>query len=318
MRAISGVVASALRRVDPRSERGWSLQELLIACLLSALVLGTANSLVSAVGSQHGRIERQVTAQDRAREAIDGLATQLRNAVGPPGGSTIYYPATGSSAATTELVFYTPNGTYDGATNPRGLQWRRYCLDYSNVANETLWTQTAVYTSAQPAPPSTTTCPSAAWATSRKVATNLVNKSQTPQVNLFKPGLDSGGVVRDMQVALVVQGDSLRKPTPVRSSIDFRNSKSGPSAVVTCQVQNKHAVCDASTSSDPDGEAIGFNWGRTCCSPSYTTSDTRWETGQVSYLYDSGQLSSGTYAIYVKVTDASGLTNTSSTTVVIP
>jgi hypothetical protein len=291
---------------------------MMIAILLASLVLGMANKLVSAVASQHGRIDRQVTAQEKARTAIDSLSTQLRNAVGPPAQPTVYYPPQGSSAGTTELIFYTPNGTANGATNPRGLQWRRYCLDFSNTANETLWTQTAAYNNTQAVPPSTTTCPSPTWTTQARLATNVVNKAQNPQVTLFTPGLDSGGVIRDMQVRLVLQGDSLRKPTTITSSMDFRNSKSAPSAVVTCQAQNRHAICDASNSTDPDGEALGFAWGRVCCSPSYSGADTRWESGQASYLYDSGTLSVGTYTVYAKVTDTSGLTNTSSTTVVVP
>ena len=43
-------------------------------------------------------------------------------------------------------------------------------------------------------------------------------------------------------------------------------------------------------------------------SPGFTGGDTNWETGQTSYLFDKGGLTSGqTYAIYVQVSDASGL-----------
>src|SRR5436305_10162422 len=39
---------------------------------------------------------------------------------------------------------------------------------------------------------------------------------------------------------------------PVTSSLNFRNVKSAPTPVLSCRVQNKHAICDASSSSDPD------------------------------------------------------------------
>jgi hypothetical protein len=83
-------------------------------------------------------------------------------------------------------------------------------------------------------------------------------------------------------------------------------------------VQNKHAVCDASRSSDPDGEAIGYQWKYRCCSPSFSSGDTTWESGQTSYLFDKGPLTTGTYAIYVQVTDTSGLSTSTSQNVAIP
>jgi Tfp pilus assembly protein PilW len=292
--------------------------EMMVAIVVASVVLGAATTLVGGVASLTGTTDRQVIAQENARTAIDTLATQLRNAVGPPGQSPVYYPAAGSSGGTTEVVFYAPNPSANTTNNPRGLQWIRYCLDYSNVSNETLWFQTAAYDSTQSVPPLTTTCPSASWTTQRSVATNVVNRAATPVTTLFTQGSDSSGVIHDMQVRLLVQGDSKRQVTPVTSSIDFRNAKSGPSAVVTCQVQNGHAVCDGSKSTDPDGEALSFKWGRQCCSSSYSTSDTRWETGQTSYLFDSGSLASGTHKVWVRVGDASGLTTDASTTVTIP
>jgi hypothetical protein len=99
--------------------------------------------------------------------------------------------------------------------------------------------------------------------------------------------------------------------------VNFRNTKSAPNATVTCSVQNRHAICDASASTDPDGEALTFKWKYRCCSPGFTGGDTNWETGQTSYLFDSGQLAVGTYAIYVEVTDASGLYTDVSTQVTI-
>lgn len=295
--------------------------EMLVAVSVSSLVLGTATVLLSTMVNLNNRVDREVTAQEKARTAIDALSAQLRDATGPPGQTPVYYPPTGSSAGTTELVFYAPAASANVSNNPRGLQWVRYCLDYANTSDETLWKQTAVYDATQTAPPSTTACPSAAWATKDRVATSVVNKATSPGTTLFTPTLDAGGIVQDIQVRLLVKGDAARTPTPVTSSIHFRNVKSAPSAVLTCQPQNGHAVCDASKSSDPDGEAIAFQWKYRCCSPGFTAGDTTWETGQTSYLFDKGGLSppSGqTYAIYVQVTDASGLSTVASTQVTVP
>jgi Tfp pilus assembly protein PilW len=292
--------------------------EMMVAILVASIVLGAAQAALSSVARVNGTVDRQVTAQESARTAIDTLTARLRNAIGPAGKSAVYFPATGSSGGTTELVFYAPTASADTTNNPRGLEWVRYCLDYTNAANETLWLQTAPYDTTQSAPPSTSTCPNVAWATQRSVATSVVNRASAPFTTLFTQSSDSSGVIHDMQVRLLVKGDSARTATPITSSVDFRNAKSGPSAVVTCQVQNSHAVCDASKSTDPDGEALSFRWGRVCCSPAYTTSDTRWEAGQTSYLYDSGKLNAGTYTVWVRVGDASGLSTDASTTVTVP
>jgi Tfp pilus assembly protein PilW len=292
---------------------------MLVAVSVASLVLGTATVLLSTLTTLNKRVENEVSAQEKARTAIDALAAQLRNGVGPPGQPPVYYPAGGSTAATTELVFWAPIASANTSNNPRGLQWVRYCLDYANVNDETLWKQTATYDASQPVAPSTSTCPNAAWSTQQTVATSVVNRAGTPVTPLFTPALDGSGVIQDIQVRLLVKGDAARTPTPVTSSIHFRNAKSAPSAVLTCNAQNGHAVCDASRSTDPDGEAIAFQWKYRCCSPGFTGGDTNWETGQTSYLFDKGGLTSGqTYAIDVQVTDASGLATTATTQVTMP
>jgi Tfp pilus assembly protein PilW len=310
--------AFKLLRARLRSESGWTLIELMFAILVSTLVLGTATNLLSSVASLNGTTTREVQAQDKARTAIDTLASQLRNAVGPPGKPPIYYPAAGSSGGSTEVVFYKPSSSASTTNNPRQLVWARYCLDYSTPSNETLWAQTAAYDSTQAGPPSTTACPSVAWATQQPVATNVVNRNATPVTVLFTQNTDSAGAIHDIQVRLLVQGDSSRKPTAITSSVDFRNAKTAPSAVVSCQAQNGHAVCDASKSADPDGEALSYKWKYLCCSPSYAGGDPTWETGQTSYLFDKPLASGSTYAIWVEVTDASGLSTDASQAIAIP
>ena len=307
------------RRVHLRSQRAWTLPEFMISILVSTLVLGAASTLLTGVASLSGTTDRETQAQDKARTSIDALAAQLRNAAGPPGKSPIYSPAAGSTGGATDLVFYEPVASASTTNNPRGLQWVRYCLDYSTLSNEKLWMQTAAYDSTQAGPPSTSTCPNGAWTTQQLVASNIVNQSSTPVTTLFTQGEDPSGAIRDIQVRLLVQGDSARKPTAITSSLQFRNLKAAPNAVLSCTAQNGHAVCDASKSSDPDGESVSFKWKYLCCSPSFTGGDSTWETGQTSYVFDKGGLTSGsTYAIYVEVTNNSGLFTDASQQVTMP
>lgn len=327
MRVVRAATASLRRRANFGSEHGWTLPELCVALVVSSVILGSATMIIGNVASLNGTTNRQTQAEETARQAIDSLSTQLRNAIGPPGKTPIYFPASGSSGGSSELVYYIPGGTPNVATNPRGLQWIRYCLDATTLSNETLWQQTAPYDNTQAGPPSRTTCPSATWSTQSKVATNVVD--QECGTTLFTQNTDSGGVIHDIQVRLLVRvaaGNCTRQqgqrgdqfPTSITSSLDFRNAKSGPVAAINCSVQNKHAVCDASASSDPDGEALSFQWKYLCCSPSFSGGDTGWESGQTSYLFDKGPLTSGIYQLWVQVTDSSGLSNSASRNVTIP
>lgn len=298
-----------------------------MAILVSSIVLGGATMILGGIAAVNGTNDRQSQAQDKARTTIDTLASQLRNAIGPAGQSPIYYPAAGSSGGASEVVFYNPGGSPNASTNPRGLQWIRYCLDYTTPANETLWVQRSAYDTSQTTPPSTAACPSSAWASQAPVATNIVN--QECGTTLFTQSTDAAGAIHDIQVRLLVRlsaGNCTRQPqqkgdqypTAITSSINFRNAKTGPTAVISCQVQNKHAVCDASKSSDPDGEAVSFKWKYLCCSPGFAGGDSTWEAGQTSYLFDKGPLTAGVYAIYVQATDASGLASTANQNVTIP
>jgi type II secretory pathway pseudopilin PulG len=296
-----------------RSEHGWTLTEMMIAILISTFVLGAASTLLTGVASLNGTTTRQIQAQDDARRAVDHLTTQLRNATGPPTGTPIYSPASGSAVGTTDVVFYVPTPGASTTNNPRGLQWVRYCLDYSNTSNEKLYMQTNAYVSTSPSPPSTASCPSGSWTTSQLVVSNITGMEATASPSTagctslstpayfrcpFLPGV-TGGVTRDMRTKLVIKGDSARSNTTITSSLTFRNVKIPPTASMSCRVQNKHIICDASASADPDGQSISYQWKR--------TGDATWETGQSTYLFDSGALSSGNYTVTLRVTDSDGL-----------
>lgn len=315
-----------LRRA--RSERGWTLVEMLIAILVASFVLGAATTLLTGVASLNGTTSRQIQAQDDARRTVDHIATQLRNAVGPPGGAPIYSPASGTATGTTDIVFYNAASNASTTNNPRGLQWVRYCLDYSDTTNEKLWMQTADYDNTQSAPPSTSTCPSSGWTVGGQVSKQLVvggivsmeptssastgcSSQSTPAYFRcpFVPGVIASAT-HNIRIKLLIQGDANRKTTSITSSADFRNLKSAPTTSVSCRVQNRHIICDASASSDPDGQSISYQWKR--------TGDSTWETGQQTYLWDSGVLSTGAYTVTVRVSDTDGLYTDATQDVTVP
>ena len=285
---------------------------MMIAILVSSFVLGAATTLLTGVASLNGTTSRQIQAQDDARRTVDHISTQLRNAVGPPSSPPIYSPTSGTATGTTDFVFYNAAPNASTTNNPRGLQWVRYCLDYSNTSNEKLWMQTNAYDSTQAGPPSTSTCPSAAWATQQLVVSGIVTMEPTSSASIgcsaasspayyrcpFLPGV-IGSATHNVRTRLIIQGDSARRNTTITSSADFRNLKSAPTASVSCRIQNQHIICDASASSDPDGQSISYQWKR--------TGDSTWESGQTTYLWDSGLLSTGSYTVTLRVVDTDGL-----------
>ncbi|HEX8160028.1 MAG TPA: hypothetical protein VF526_21825 [Solirubrobacteraceae bacterium] len=295
-----------------------SLPEMLVGMVLAITVLGAGVDAFASFVSQKSLGDRQTQAQDTARTAIDQLATQLRTAVAPTGRTSPVYNLVSDS----EIQFWAPNPSASTTNNVRGVQWIRYCLDYSNTTDEKLYMQTAAYDDSQSTPPAATACPSASWTNTRLVASNLVNKNPGTTTSLLSVTTDAtSGLITDVSMDAMVDADTTKSPpaTELKSSVNMRNANRAPDAIVSCRAQNAHALCDASSSSDPDGQAISYQWKIVCCSPSYTGGDVTWEPGQTSATFDKGGLTSGsTYRIDLRVTDSMGTTDDASATQVMP
>src|SRR5205823_5638576 len=156
-----------------RSERGFMLTELLIACVMTVAILGTAVGVFAKFANEQSRSERQGRAEDTARQVLDRMSTDLRDAMSD--GSTGSQPV--EVHTSTDLVYLAPSSSANLTNNPRGLQHTRYCLDTSNAQNEVLWYQTISYDSvSHKTAPSASSCPGSAYTTQEAVATNIVNQ----------------------------------------------------------------------------------------------------------------------------------------------
>jgi prepilin-type N-terminal cleavage/methylation domain-containing protein len=295
------------RRADAlRSERGFTLTEVLVAITISSLILGAAVTAFTGFLTQSATADRAANSQDTARNALDQMAIQLRSATS--NAATGNQPIEAFSSYS--LVWLAPIPGTSTTNNPLGLRHIRYCVDASNANNEKLWLQTAPFsTTSNRNWPATGSCPANSWPTATIVGENIVNVVQnTP---MFVTPTDSQGNVTDVNVNALVDVDPAKSPpaTSVRTSVTLRNLNHAPNAVVSCAAGlTGHALCDASASSDSDNQTLTFAW----------TVDGS-NVGETSYKLDKGSLVSGsTHTFAVTVTDSGGLSSSASQSVKMP
>lgn len=290
------------------------LTELLVGMLVAIIVFGATMGALEVFMRQSSRTDKQAQAQDSARTAVDRFAAYARSATSVTGSTTP--PVEQNSDY--DVVFLAPNPAATLTNNAQGLQHVRYCLDASTVSNEKLWLQTSPYSSAtQAAPPSTSGCPDTApgWTRRQVVASNIVNQMQTPAKPFFNRTTDSGGVVSDIAVDAWVDVDPAggAPVSRLQSSVTLRNLNHTPvAAVPTCTASgNGHVLCDASGSSDPDGQSLFYKW---------KIDSGAFVDGSSSYDASGATLVSGsTHTFTVQVTDTGQASSTqTSASVTLP
>lgn len=90
-----------------RSERGFTLPELLIATVLSMVVIGGGVSMFTAAITSQPRINSQSAAIQQARVAMENITREVRQGISVPS----------ASASQLSIVTYVDNGTC-GTTTP--------------------------------------------------------------------------------------------------------------------------------------------------------------------------------------------------------
>ena len=291
-----------------RDESGFTLIELLVAASLMLVILGAVVSALSGFGTARANGLRN-EAQTQARSAMDSLARNLRNA----GAATAAAPTGIDVAGSYDLVFQTVGSVRPGGSaNTANMRRERYCLDTTDPADGQLVQQTQTWTTATPpAVPSTAQCPSAAWGSSRVIATNVVNRRDGQDRPLFVPDAGTPAAVTRMGVALYLDanrgGSDVKAETLLRSAVNLRNANQAPTAVFTATARaNGHVILNASASTDPEAEPLTYAW---------FDGTTQLPLNSVTYDYDSP---SGSRTLKLVVSDPSGLSSTATKTVVVP
>jgi type II secretory pathway pseudopilin PulG len=306
-----------------RAEAGFTLSELLIACSLMIVVLAATLTVFDQFVQTSSRNTRQNDAQDSARFTIDQLARQLRNLALP----TPQSPNSIDLASGYDLVFKTADP---------GRRRVRYCLQTSapySASNGALWvqTQTGSVGGADPAVPSTASCPvepaSGGWATKRLVAAHVTNRNGADRP-LFQFNADPAtpSKITGVHTAVYLDVDPSQAPSETRIStgVFLRNQNQAPAAAFTISpggATSRHIVMNAANSTDPEGRTLAYFW-FLGSSPSFTnavssgacnTADGCIASGILNdYTVPTGVTASQIFTLLVK--DPGGLTATSSST----
>ena len=286
-------------------ERGFTLPELLIAMTVMLIILSASLATFEVFQSTTTRTARQNDAQEVARATMLRLSRQLRNIAGPVEGLPQSFDVSGPY----DLVFKSVNPAGPiSAGNPSNVERLRYCLTTGTGQPQRLWRQEQTWTSSTPPPYSgSSTCPDTSWGNPRVVADFVVNNLNGQNRPVFTYNSSDPTRVTEVDTDLYVDPDPLHAPpeTHLQSGVFLRNQNRSPVAEFQAAPGTKHVILNASTSSDPEGEALTYAW----------------TDGGSPILkcaaYCDYSTSTGQHSIQLTVTDPGGLSATQSQTVVV-
>jgi prepilin-type N-terminal cleavage/methylation domain-containing protein len=309
-----------MKRLTDQS--GFTLIEMLVGVSMMLVVLSATLTVLDVFQKDSRKDQIRNETQDSARTAIDLMSRDFRSAAslcGNTTGSTCTGTSSGAlqRATSTDVVFQTVSpGVAFGPNDASNQEWVRYCLDSSgNIWREINAPQSG---GALPAMPSTTACPgdTGSWSSQRKIMTNLTNTGSQPLFQYYNVSTNSGGSIislpKSVEFDLFVKSNTTPNlTTEITGGVDLRNSLASPTATFNCTKTSGYVSCDASGSTDPNGQALNYTWyltsgTSTACPPTSSNVSN-------SEVYSAGALS-GTYSVALVVTDTAGLNNCSVTT----
>jgi type II secretory pathway pseudopilin PulG len=241
-------------------ERGMTLVEMLMVCILSVIVLGATLSAVETFERNARTNERVNEAQDNARNSLDRMARDLRNLASPIKES----PDAVDRAAPQDVVFQSEGNTIAGGANARNTERVRYCLD----AQGNLWRQIQTWTTATPpaasadltCPGKTLTQPGGVWLKSSVVASSIVNGNARP---VFTYNATTLKDITEVSATLWIDVNpaTVKPPeTTLQTSVYLRNQNRKPIAAFSADVVNGSVLLNASESTDPEEKSMTYTW----------------------------------------------------------
>lgn len=307
---------------------GFTLVEMLVGLIMSLLLFAAGLDLLNIFQNEdHYNVQRSQV-QAAAHTAIDRMSLQFRNVAAESPTSAGALERSGPYDVVFQSVFSgTPAFGGSNATNQMRV---RYCLDTSNpvgamtptASNEFLVMQTQTWTTATgPSVPNDGgVCPgpkSSGWNNDSNhpdqvVAANLTNEisGQSRALFTYAPvGSTAPTQINFVDVDLFLDVNPGHEPgeTELKSGIYLRNSFAAPIASFNI-TQGNQVQLDASPSSDPNGQALTYQWSIDGSPISGAT------TQQYSATAHVAPFTAGSHTFTLTVTSTGGLSATTSKT----
>jgi Tfp pilus assembly protein PilE len=252
-----------------RDERGVTLVELLLVCVLFLVIMGASMTAFVAYYRSNHRAEVQHDHAEAARTTLDDAARQLRNLANPQA-TGFALPATIQRAEPFDLIFQTADPA---------KRWVRYCLDSAgdgaSLESALLWraeSATEAFTAAMGG-----TCPGSDWATQKVAAEGITNMAGGVSEPIFTYECKAGSpsscpagaadYTRIGQIGIDVSVDAditdVTRELKVSTGVYLRNQNEKPTAAFTAvRKATRTVILNASGSIDPEGRTLDYIWMR--------------------------------------------------------
>jgi type II secretory pathway pseudopilin PulG len=284
-----------------REEAGFTLVELLLACVLMLVILGATLTTLNSFQSNAETNARQNDSQEEARRATDRLARELRNLASP----TNEEPEAIKRALPQDLIVQSVADVRPaGSLNARNTQYVRYCYD---AATSRVYRQRLTWDYAPDPPfPSGTDCPAALWETTEVVARDVVNAGRP----LFTFNDGDRLRITEIHTSLYVDVNPGRRPTETSlfTTVFLRNQNRKPIARFSAVPSGTSIVLNGSDSEDPEERALYYEWYDPADTDPLPDPSRPTLVGEgIVYVYTPA--TPGNHTVYLKVLDQANLSN---------
>lgn len=254
-----------------RSERGFTLIEVLLVMVIGLLVLGATLTSFTTFYRKDKQAQVLNDSAQVARNGMDHASRQLRNLANQD-----------PSQQTTTIAVAQPYDIVFQTSDP-SRKWVRYCLDTTGAggvpaspSRGRLW-ESETLTASAPTGSMLGACPGTGWSSTRLAADRVTNRDNGRTAPVFSyscaPAAPVGcpavttdySRITNINAQLYVDPNPNRAPAELRvvSGIYLRNQNEKPVPNFTASPvagQSRTLILNASSSTDPEGRTLAYDW----------------------------------------------------------